>query len=323
MDFYAFDNKVVDTIAIQIPNTIPLPGTPKNNNRKIFEVVKGTGNDANAIQTQINLAALQPLGSKPVVHIPIGQYSINTTLIIPAGSDMQIIGDGLGTGATTRLNWSGNQTDPLMRCLGPSRVTIKDLLLNVPYTTYNGPEALVIEDADQSGGRIYGNQFCAGGPQWTQPCDIGMYCDRIEKSDITMPCFYPGFGNTAMVKAKGGSILSSGGNTNGQISLLAGATGNSQNLFSVDSGGRIDAEGMWNEGDYARTSGLLNLSGCSGKVSVACMSWNLAQNNYPMVSTNNYNGTLTLLLNHFNDSTLKRGWKSFECAQCLQRFWNC
>ena len=300
--YYPLDNSVVDTSAIVVPDTITLPGAPQNMQRKIFEVAQGTGNDANEIQSKIDSAALEPVGTKPVVHIPFGFYTVKTTLTVPANSDMQIIGDGLGTGtnATTSLAWGGNQTGPLMLCLGPSRVTIKDLLLNVPYASYDGPEALEIEDADQVGGRIFGDQFNAGGPQWTQPCDIGIWSNGIENSDITMICFYPGFGNTAMVQATGGTVLSSGGNTNGQISLLAGATGDCQNLFNVTDGGRIDAEGMWNEGDWARTSGLINLSNTSGKLSIACMSWNLLQLTYPMINTNNFSGTFTLLLNHIN-----------------------
>jgi hypothetical protein len=301
--FYPLDNSVADTAAIPFPDTISLPGTPQNLNRVIFDVVRGTGNDAAEIQSKIDSAALQPPGTKPVVHIPFGFYSVNTTLTVPANSDMQILGDGLGTGtnATTSLAWSGNNIGPLMLCAGPSRVTIKDLLLNVPYDSYTGPEALVVQDADQIGGRIFGDQFNAGGPQWTQPCSIGMWANQIENSDVTMICFYPGFGNTAMVEATGGPVLSSGGNTDGQISLLAGATGDCQNLFNVTEGGRIDAEGMWNEGDWARTSGLLNLTNTFGKVSVACMSWNLLSSSYPMMNTDNYSGTLTLLLNHFNN----------------------
>ncbi|HTA27989.1 MAG TPA: glycosyl hydrolase family 28-related protein [Bacteroidia bacterium] len=301
--FYPLDNAVEDTTAIPYPTTISLPGTPQNLNRKVFEVAKGTGNDALEIQSKIDSAALLPLGSKPVVHIPKGVFHVNTTLTVPANADMQIIGDGLGTGtnATTSLQWSGNNVGPVMLCMGPSRVTIKDLLLNANYSSYVGPEALVIEDADQIGGRIFGQEFNAGGPQWTQPCSIGLWANQIENSDITMMCFYPGFGNTAMVEATGGPILSSGGNTDGQISLLAGATGDSQNLFNVTDGGRMDAEGMWNEGDWARTSGLLNLTNTFGKVTVACMSWNLLNSTYPMLNTDNYSGTLTLLLNHFNN----------------------
>src|ERR1019366_3096379 len=97
----------------------------------------------------------------------------------------------------------------------------------------------------------------------------------------------------------GGPVLSSGGNTNGQISLLAGATGDCQNLFSVSGGGRIDAEGMWNEGDWARSSGLLNLHNDTGKVSIACMSW-IITTPIVMVDATDFTGTLTLLLNHFN-----------------------
>jgi len=300
--FYPLDNSVVDTNAIPFPDTISLPGTPQNRNRKIFDVAKNTGNDAKEIQSKIDSAALFPLGTKPVVHIPFGFFKVDTTLTLPANSDMQIIGDGLGTGtnATTSLLLTGNTPSPLMLCKGPSRVTIKDLLLNVPYANA-GPEALVVEDADQPGGRIFGDQFNAGGPQWTQPCSIGLWANRVENSDITMICFYPGYGNTAMVQASGGSVLSSGGNTNGQISLLAGATGDCQNLFRVTDGGRIDAEGMWNEGDWARTSGLVNLSNTSGKLSVACMSWNLLTSKLPMLNTDNFNGTLTLLLNHINN----------------------
>ncbi|HTB05603.1 MAG TPA: glycosyl hydrolase family 28-related protein [Bacteroidia bacterium] len=301
--FYPLDNMAVDTSAIQYPDTITLPGTPQNLSRKVFEVVKGTGNDATEIQSKIDSAALLPLGNKPVVHIPFGQYSIKTGITVPANSDMQIIGDGsgLGYGATvTTLNWAGAKAGPgpLLELQGPNRATIKDLLLNVPYT--DALEAFVIDNADQVGGRIYGQEFNAGGPQSTQPCDIGLLSDGIENSDITMMCFYPGFGNTAMVQANGGPVLSSGGNTNGQISLLGGATGNSQNLFNVTNGGRMDAEGMWNEGDFARTSGLVNLSNTFGKLSVACMSWNLLKHTFPMVSTDNFSGTFTFLMNHMN-----------------------
>ncbi len=304
-DFYAIDNSVMDTTAIPYPSALPLPGTPQNLKRKVYDVLKGTGNDAAEIQSKIDSAAMQALGTKPVVHIPFGQYKINATITVPAASDMQIIGDGLGTGATTSLIWNAinTATGPLLSLLGPSRATIKDLLLNVPYGNYTGPEALVIENADQTGGRIYANQANFGGTDWTRQCDIGTLIDGIENSDITFVDWLPGTAVNGLIKANGGPVLSSGGKTNGQISLLAGATGDDQNLFTVSNGGRIDAEGMWNEGDYARTSGLLNLSNTNGSVSVICMSWNLLTNAaYPMINTDNFSGNLTLLLNHLNNA---------------------
>ncbi len=68
-----------------------MPATPKYTERKIFEVRPGTGSDA--IQAIINQAAASG-GKRAVIHFPFGIYSITKTLVIPAGSDLQIIGDG-------------------------------------------------------------------------------------------------------------------------------------------------------------------------------------------------------------------------------------
>jgi len=298
--FYSLDNNIVDSSAIAVPDTVSLPGTPVNMHRQIFDVPTGTGDDALAIQSKIDSAAALPLGSKPVVHIPNGKFNIKRTIVVPAGSDMQLIGDGVGSGTITRLVWAGDTTGPLLHCMGPSRVTIKDMLLNVPYT-FTGVEPLVIEDADQVGGRIYGNQFHAGGMDVDHVSDVGIFADGVENSDITIVCGGPGECQNGAIKAKGGPVLSSGGNTNGQISCLSGASGASQNLFSVTDGGRIDAEGMWYEGDMvSRTNGLIDLEDGSGKLSLACMAWYLDNSPYPIVHTNNFSGNLTLLLNHFN-----------------------
>ena len=299
--FYPLSNNIVDSSAIPVPTTVSLPGAPQNLHRRIFDVVQGTGNDATAIQSKIDSAAMMPSGTKPVVHIANGQYNVARTIVVPAGSDMQIIGDGVGSGTITRLVWSGDTVGPLVKCLGPSRVTIKDVLIRVPYDTYVGPEALVIENADQPGGRIYGNQLHAGGPDGTRLGDVGIYSDGVENSDITLICTEPGSCFNGAVKAKGGPVLSAGGNTNGQFSCLAGATGNSQNLFSVVEGGRLDAEGMWYEGDITgRTSGLIDLENTSGKLSLACMAWYLDNSPSSIVRTDNFSGSLTLLLNHMN-----------------------
>ena len=46
-------------------------------------------------------------------------------------------------------------------------------------------------------------------------------------------------------------------------------------MFNVANRGRIVAVGLWNEGDFARTSGLINPGNTSGKLTIACMAWNL------------------------------------------------
>ena len=90
------------------PTMPTLPGTPPNNHRQIFEVMPGS--TAAQIQQAINNAAASGT-TRPVVHIQPGTYNINTTLLVPAGSDMQIIGDGFNS----RLVWSGTTTGPVIR----------------------------------------------------------------------------------------------------------------------------------------------------------------------------------------------------------------
>jgi hypothetical protein len=300
-NYYPISNVVVDTSAIPVPTTVSLPDTPKNYFRKVFEVHPGTGNDAVEIQKKIDSAAQLPLGSKPVVHFPKATYNIDTTIVIPAEKDMQLVGDGLGSGTITTLNWTGNDTGPMIKCQGPSRIMIKDIWFRIQYHENTGIEGITIEDADQNGGRIYANQFYMGSLDPAHPADMGIYSDGVERSDITVTCTSYGSAKNGVVKARGGTVLAAGGNTNGQISLLTGASGGSQNLFDVSDGGRIDAEGMWYEGYAAtNTSGLINLDNTSGKLSITCMQWYLNNTTLPIIRTNNFDGTLTLIDNGFN-----------------------
>ena len=299
--YYPIDNQILDTNSIVVPTSASLPGTPINHHRTIFEVQQGTGNDAAAIQQKIDSVAMQPLGNKSVVHIRNGAYSINTTIIVPANKDMQIIGDGVGSGTITRLNWNGNNTGPLINFQGPSRVTVKDVQFNISNHQNQSMDVIRVENADQVGGRIYANQFFAGSLDAAHSADKAIYCDGVEDSDVTIECTSYGAALNGVVNARGGPVLSSGGSTNGQISCLSGATGGTQNIFTVSDGGRIDAEGMWYEGyNVNNNSGLINLSNTSGSISIACMQWYLNNTALPIIATDNFSGNLTLLDNSFN-----------------------
>src|SRR5262249_26690306 len=91
----------IDTTVVSagtISTTEPtLPGVEPNLHRQIFEVPVGA--DAATIQSVINSAAAQN-GNRPVVHIPEGNYSITSTITIPADTDIQLVGDG-----NTKLTW--------------------------------------------------------------------------------------------------------------------------------------------------------------------------------------------------------------------------
>src|SRR6266702_120309 len=123
------------------PTAPTLPPTPPNNGRTIFEVTAGM--TASQIQQQIDLAAASAT-IKPVVHIQPGAYSVGTTLTIPAGSDMQIIGDGGASSLTT----SG--ADPVLRLVGPTKATLRDF-----YVHGSNSAGIEVTNADQAGGRVF------------------------------------------------------------------------------------------------------------------------------------------------------------------------
>ncbi|WP_157406593.1 glycosyl hydrolase family 28-related protein [Janthinobacterium sp. CG3] len=151
--FVQYDSTVVARTAIS--ELLPtLPATAKNLARKVFEVpvttnsttlANDTGSDA--IQAIINQAAAS-LDANPVVHFPRATFTINNTLLIPAGRRIQLAGDGI---ATILKAGPSLGTKPLIRLAGPSLATLRELRL---YSTDFTATTLQIDKADQPGGRI-------------------------------------------------------------------------------------------------------------------------------------------------------------------------
>ena len=125
----------------------PLPGAAPNYGRKVFEV--GAGSNAWAIQQVINSAAAA--GSRAVVHIPSGTYNIDTTLSVPANSDIQIVGDSMAT----TLQWIGAAGGRVFQLNGPSRATLKYFRI---LGQGNG-DGIWVQGADQPGARVLTRQM--------------------------------------------------------------------------------------------------------------------------------------------------------------------
>jgi len=121
------------------------PLAPVRQARQVFEVAAGSG--AVAIQSAIDAAVAAAAGGavNPVVHLPAGSYAIDRSLLIPAGSAVQLAGDSIGT----VLAWTGAGSGPMLRLAGPSRATVRDLRF-----VGAGQTAIAVDRADQEGGRI-------------------------------------------------------------------------------------------------------------------------------------------------------------------------
>ncbi len=297
--YYPLHDKIVPYDSIHIPEIIELPGTPPLVSRRIFEIRQDTPDDAEEIQINIDSAAALPPGSRPIVHIPKGKYSINRTIILPANVDMTLSGDGIYNGGTL-LDRDPDLSGPTLRILSPSHVLIRDI-------EFWGNEAIYAEVDDRPGSRVTGALlFCGGIPWWIEMANTVMVIDGIENTNM----LFSGLNLTNCyngVLVKGGPILSSGGSTNGQIAFLSGVTATGQNLWETRDNGKMIAQGMWYEAPpfHTHASSLISLTeASSGSMVISGMSWYFAPNSgLPIVATDNFKGQFTTLANNFGSDT--------------------
>ena len=241
--FINVDNQTVARSSLTI--TAPtLPGVLPDNNRTVFEVAAGSS--GSAIQTAINQAVALS-GQRPVVHLAQGNYTITSTLTVPANADVQIIGDG----CTTQLQWGGAQgSSPVIRLAGPSRAILRDFMIQ----TYGKSAGIQVDSADQIGARIFMEQATL-----TRGLTAGLLVDQLDNAVVELHDFYPSQTSIAPavtgtgLKVVGGASAAAGNPQGGKTSVFAGATSNDYLTFEVISGGRLLANDLWYEGPNAST----------------------------------------------------------------------
>src|SRR5262249_14412487 len=90
-------------------------------------------------------------------------------------------GDGAAETAT-RLNWTGPAGGVVLRLQGPSRATLRDFYIHAPQA-----RALVVEDADRAGGRIFADQLNTTGPTDSkQGRTAGLRVAGLEQTDVLL-----------------------------------------------------------------------------------------------------------------------------------------
>jgi hypothetical protein len=263
-----------------------------NKHRKIFEVRSGSGDDAREIQKQIDAAAEDGFGA---VHLPKGKYTLKQTVIVPAAKRIQIVGDGANEHGSV-IQWRGQGTGPGLKLLGPSLATIRDLSLSF---VSSGADALVVENCDQPGGRVFCDQIVCGGNERSKRCDVAVLIDGLEQSDVTFLNGGWGEFTRAGVLVKGGPLRQRGGKAPGQVSLLLGALGNNESrLIDVQDGGQVVACGYRDE--TPRAGALLDLGkDSSGKISIMGMSWAATPSTHqPFINVNDFSGTVVYVGNY-------------------------
>jgi len=260
-----------------------LPPAPPHRRRPIFEVAAGAG--AAEIQRAIDEAARRG-GEHPVVHLPKGTYRMERTIAVPASSPIQIIGDG-GAETATVLDWAGEGEGPILRLRGPSRATIRDLLLGA-----GRGRGIIIEDADQPGGRIFADQLNVSGRSG-QEDGSGVIIDGVEESDVLLRCAQGGTFCDTWIRVIGGARRGSGG-ARGQVSVFCGATGTARAQYAVARGGELVVRSVYHEVSGESPQGILLDDAGSLTVDTTRFSYRTSPET-PLVHVKGFRGAFALL----------------------------
>jgi hypothetical protein len=214
-----------------IPDPKPLlPGAPAHVARTVFEVEPGA--DAAKIQAFIDLAAASKKGQRPVVHLPKGQYKIEKTLVIPAGTDLQIIGDGADPSATA-LAWTGAKGEFLMRVEGPGKASLRDVFIS--NNTGNG---IVFANCDRDGGCFYADRLNSGAKS-----GAAVWVDGMDKSHVQFRCLA---WETGSLRVNGGKARTDSATIKGVTSVFCGTSGESKDkVFDISEGATAILSGVY------------------------------------------------------------------------------
>ena len=237
--YTSYDDSIADVSSIpdvKIPSNVYVP---PNRNRQIFEVaVNASDLD---IQKQINLAVSSGTPS-PVIHIPWGTYRIASTITVPAGSDLQIIGDD---SHATALWWQGAANGPVLK-VNSSTVAMRGFRVvqdagptvdGIRISVLDQPSTQVIVDQAQL---QFGNA-------------VSVRFEGIEHATAELHSTYV-LGTVTGVDAIGGTFRAAHVGALGVTNYYSGSaqsTGNSTS-FNVSLGGKLLIQDNWH--DYGATS---------------------------------------------------------------------
>lgn len=301
--------------------TITSPQAPPRVTRTIFEPVPNTGDDANAIQFAIDSAAAEPVGTRPVVHIPKGSWILDSPIVVPPNEDLQIVGDGVENG--TMLYGNLPSQEALLQVAGPTRVVLRDFEViggdvGQPPLTGNG---ILIHGVDQVGGRIYMEQVNVRNANYlvTQPA-AAIFVNGVEDADVTFLASQFSGAQTG-IKVAGGPKRTAGMAADGLVAFITGASSGTRKVYDVANGGVLLAEAVWYEDGgngavFSPTEFIADLQNTTGSLTLAAMHFAVPNDGVnPVLRTNNYGGDVTVLTSLITKGVQGLPVHSMEFAQ--------
>ena len=281
----AFDNVAGSPVQVSEP---ALPPTPTHRQRQVFDVPVGA--KAATIQKAIDAAA--NAGQRAVVHLPAGEYAIDTPLLVSAHTDIQIVGDG----QLSVLRWAGEGSGPVLRIQGPTRAILRDLHVNGSQRV----EGVAIDHADQPGSRLFLNQAQLSGSRIANLMADGLDHLVIDARDIGH-----GTGPGGSVTVVGSARAAAGARGTATVNIFSGSgccdTGST---YRLSNGGSLLVRDFWYEfrtadQPFATASGASELTIAGLRVARPAST--------PAFDFSDFRGTATLLTSMVDAAVRVRG----------------
>ncbi len=285
--FLELDTSVADRAAISASEPM-LPPTPKQATAPVIEVDALTGE---SLQAAIDRAGRDYSGQRPIVHLPAGKYDVSSTIAIPAGSDLRLVGDTAGIDSTNSLLvWTGTTgAGPVLSVQGPSHAVVQDIGIQGSKKA----QAVFMNNVDRPGGRILLDRSLAN-PFGEGTIDIGLRVEGLDYTTVDAINTTIG-GNRGGIRVLGGPLTRAGQPTTARVQLYGGggaSYGTGPNYY-VDNGGRLVVRDAWYEKGGSRTP-MLQLSGGSGTVTLDNMLQAYAEGSTPTITIDGFSGQVTL-----------------------------
>jgi hypothetical protein len=251
----------------------------------VFKVRSGaTASEIQAVINEASSAAWK--GKRPVVHLPWGKYVIDKTIVIPAGSDMQIIGDGFMRATVLRAapNWLGQY---FFHIKGPTKVVMRDMQIGWETGKGDNIYGILIDRTDQAKAHVFIDQMRA--PFSTK----AMQVNKLKNTYVQKTNSYYAYRDEII-----GSTAHGSGTATGSVNLFGGQYG----FFNVSGNAKYFVKDTWYEG--SQKEGVpFRLTG-KARVVIDCARLGIYEKDTnPILEMKNFQGSF-LLMNSYVDNTV-------------------
>jgi pectate lyase-like protein len=259
------------------PDVPALPETLPNLKRFVVDVEPNA--DTAALQRAIDRAA-ERIGSRPVVHIPFGTFSVTRTLTIPPG-DLQVVGDGYAT----VLQWTGADRGPVIRIQGPTKVALRELRIDASRRA----DGIVIDGIDQVRARAY-----LEGVQTWEGSESNLFVNQLRNVAVELTDF-------GHASATGVSVKLLGGRT----TIFSGASSANGSSYEVSDGATAVVRDIWYES--AAPHAFLNVHDRARFTMQGSRIATVPDTGAPAFKIENLDGRVSLVSNHIDDRLVISG----------------